>query len=275
MSPHHPTALRLACLLAAGDIVARRGDRRLPAGRRRATCHHCADQAARDRHGRTHPQRDRRTHECTRQIQPQAAEATEVGSSILDDLLAKDTTRPGAGRNLDLMQDDLFDKAWRIAEVMASGKTTVPQHLRGNTGDCLAVCMQAPMEHEPVRGGAKDAHRQRRARIRGTVCERGGAAVRRDPWAVHYEFDDKGPACRVGAILRGEREITWGEWLSAARSRSRTARCGRRTPSNSSWATCRSRMGARLLPRSDPRRLQRRRTRRRVTRLWSRLIRRW
>lgn len=151
-------------------------------------------------------------------IQPQAAEATGVGSSILDDLLAKDyNPTPGQVGMLDLMQDDLFDKAWRIAEVMASGKATVPQHLRGNTGDCLAVCMQALQWNMNPFAVAQKTHIVNgalgyEAQLVNAVVQQSGAIRGR----FYYEFDDKGPACRVGAILRGEREITWGEWLSAA-----------------------------------------------------------
>ena len=33
----------------------------------------------------------------------------------------------------------------RIADIMSSGSCTIPVHLRGNKGDCFAVCMQAAM----------------------------------------------------------------------------------------------------------------------------------
>lgn len=42
-----------------------------------------------------------------------------------------------------LLYGDSFDRMLRIAEVMASGKITVPTHLRGNVADCLAIVMQA------------------------------------------------------------------------------------------------------------------------------------
>lgn len=32
---------------------------------------------------------------------------------------------------------------YKLAEVMAEGRVTVPKHLQGSVGDCLAVCMQA------------------------------------------------------------------------------------------------------------------------------------
>ena len=42
-----------------------------------------------------------------------------------------------------MMDSASMDKMVRLAEIMASGKSTLPVHLRGNTGDCLAVVMQA------------------------------------------------------------------------------------------------------------------------------------
>jgi hypothetical protein len=42
-----------------------------------------------------------------------------------------------------LMDSSSMDRLERIADLMASGKTTVPQHLRGSKGDCFAVCLQS------------------------------------------------------------------------------------------------------------------------------------
>jgi hypothetical protein len=42
-----------------------------------------------------------------------------------------------------MLEGDSMDKMLRMAEVMASGKTTIPQHLRGSVGDCMAVITQA------------------------------------------------------------------------------------------------------------------------------------
>lgn len=42
-----------------------------------------------------------------------------------------------------LMNMDSMDRLERIADLMASGKTTVPQHLRGSKGDCFAVALQS------------------------------------------------------------------------------------------------------------------------------------
>lgn len=42
-----------------------------------------------------------------------------------------------------LMDMASMDRLERIADIMASGKTTVPTHLRGSKGDCFAVAMQS------------------------------------------------------------------------------------------------------------------------------------
>lgn len=41
------------------------------------------------------------------------------------------------------LEGDNMDKMTRLADVMAKGVTTVPKHLQGNLGDCMAVVMQA------------------------------------------------------------------------------------------------------------------------------------
>lgn len=42
-----------------------------------------------------------------------------------------------------LMSGDAMNRIERIAGLMASGKTTVPAHLRGSLGDCFAIALQA------------------------------------------------------------------------------------------------------------------------------------
>jgi hypothetical protein len=42
-----------------------------------------------------------------------------------------------------LMDMASMERLERIADIMASGKTTVPTHLRGSKGDCFAVAMQS------------------------------------------------------------------------------------------------------------------------------------
>lgn len=42
-----------------------------------------------------------------------------------------------------LLHSDSMERLERIADLMASGKTTIPQHLRGSKGDCFAITLQS------------------------------------------------------------------------------------------------------------------------------------
>lgn len=42
-----------------------------------------------------------------------------------------------------LMNDNSMDKLERLADLMASGRATVPGHLKGSKGDCFAICLQS------------------------------------------------------------------------------------------------------------------------------------
>src|SRR5690606_14550984 len=42
-----------------------------------------------------------------------------------------------------LLEGQHLDRMQAVAKMMAGGKATVPQHLRGNEADCLAITMQA------------------------------------------------------------------------------------------------------------------------------------
>lgn len=103
-----------------------------------------------------------------------------------------------------------------FAKMMASSAVTVPDHLRGKPADCMAIAMQA------IRWGmdpfvvAQKTHVVSgrlgyEAQLVNAVVQSSNAIT----GSFHYEFHGDGQAlqCRVGAVLRGEHEITWGEWL--------------------------------------------------------------
>jgi len=113
-----------------------------------------------------------------------------------------------------------------FAKMMASSAVTVPDHLRGKPSDCMAIAMQA------IRWGmdpfvvAQKTHVVSgrlgyEAQLVNAVVQSSNAIT----GSFHYEFDGEGQnlQCRVGAVLRGEHEVTWGEWL----------RCGDVTTKNS------------------------------------------
>lgn len=116
---------------------------------------------------------------------------------------------------LDLLQDENFDKLWRMAEALANSALSVPKELKGNIGDCLAIVTQAMIWGLNPFAVAQKAHVINgklgyEAQLVNAVVMQSGA-IR---GSFCYEYD--GDRCRVGAVLRGETGITWGEWLSAA-----------------------------------------------------------
>ena len=106
-----------------------------------------------------------------------------------------------------------------LAEIMATAKVTVPAHLAGKAGDCLAVIMQAAQWQMNPFAVAQKTHVVNgvlgyEAQLVNAVVQASGAIAGR----FHYEYQGDGAnvACRVGAVIRGEKEVTWNEFLSAA-----------------------------------------------------------
>lgn len=103
-----------------------------------------------------------------------------------------------------------------FAEVMAKSALTVPQHLQGKPADCMAIAMQAAQWGMNPFAVAQKTHIVSgrlgyEAQLVNAVVQASGA-IR---GSFHYEYKGSGDGleCRVGAVLRGESEITWGEWL--------------------------------------------------------------
>lgn len=120
------------------------------------------------------------------------------------------------GLVLDAQNMGLMMKA---AEMMAAGKATVPKHLQGCPSDCLAIIMQAMRWNMDPFVVAQKTHVVNgalgyEAQLVNAVVQASGAIEGR----FHYEYKGDGPAlmCRVGATIRDESEITWGEWLALA-----------------------------------------------------------
>lgn len=106
-----------------------------------------------------------------------------------------------------------------LANIMATAKVTVPAHLAGKAGDCLAVVMQAAQWQMNPFAVAQKTHVVNgtlgyEAQLVNAVVQASGAIMGR----FHYEYQGDGPtvACRVGAVIRGEKEITWNDFLSAS-----------------------------------------------------------
>lgn len=117
-----------------------------------------------------------------------------------------------------MMNPAIMGALYKFAQVMAESKFTVPKHLQGNVGDCLAVAMQATLWGMHPFTVAQKTHQVGgtlgyEAQLVNAVVQNSGAIIGR----FHYEYQGEGARlqCRVGAIPRGESEIVWGEWLSS------------------------------------------------------------
>lgn len=103
-----------------------------------------------------------------------------------------------------------------LASEMAKATVTVPKHLQGKAGDCLAICMQAAQWRMNPFAVAQKTHIVNgvlgyEAQLVNAVVQSSGAIQ----GSFHYEYqgDNQSLACRVGAVLKGQNQITWGEWL--------------------------------------------------------------
>jgi len=103
-----------------------------------------------------------------------------------------------------------------LADIMAAGNMTVPKHLQKSKSDCFAIVMQAAQWGMNPFSVAQKTHLVNgvlgyEAQLVNAVIQSSGAIKGR----FHYEYKGEGDqlACRVGAIISGEAELVWGEWL--------------------------------------------------------------
>jgi len=127
------------------------------------------------------------------------------------------TTSSSITANELMLGDHTFDRAMKMAEMMSKASVAVPQHLRGKPGDCMAIVMQASLWGMNPFSVAQKTHVVNgalgyEAQLVNAVIQRSGAIHGR----FHYEYqgDAGNVSCRVGAIIKGEAEIAWGEWLN-------------------------------------------------------------
>lgn len=110
-----------------------------------------------------------------------------------------------------------------IAELMASGRSTVPQHLQKSEGDCFAVVMQAMQWQMNPFAVAQKTHLINgtlgyESQLVNAVVSSSKAIKGRfkyeysGDWSKH-NIKGSDAAIRAGATLAGDDEITWGEWL--------------------------------------------------------------
>lgn len=125
-----------------------------------------------------------------------------------------------------MMNPESMDRVVRMAEMMAGGKSTVPAHLQKNPADCMAVVLQAMQWGMLPHIVAQKTHIVNgtlgyEAQLVNAVVQESGCITGR----FHYEYRGNSPTmeCRVGAVIRGEREITWSEWLNEAKVKTKNS----------------------------------------------------
>ncbi|EJG2384904.1 recombinase RecT [Kluyvera ascorbata] len=113
-----------------------------------------------------------------------------------------------------------------FADLMAQSAVTVPKHLAGKPADCMAIVMQAMQWGMNPYAVAQKTHLVNgvlgyEAQLVNAIISSSSAIQGR----FHYEYggdwekiagqkdgrDELGLYIRVGAVLRGEADITWGE----------------------------------------------------------------
>lgn len=114
-----------------------------------------------------------------------------------------------------LLDNGSFDKMLRIAEMMSTGKTTVPKHLQGNLGDCMAVVTQAMQWGMNPFAVAQKTHIVNgalgyEAQLVNAVLEATGAV--RNHATYEYRGVGQDLECRVAYILAKDTTPTWNEW---------------------------------------------------------------
>lgn len=144
-------------------------------------------------------------------LTPIAAAARDQEASELQRLLQGDYSPRY------MLEGDSMDKMMRLAEQMATSKLSVPEYLRGNIGDCLAIVTQALLWNMNPFAVAQKTHIVNgklgyEAQLVHAVLQNSGAVQ----GAPVYEYEGSGEnlKCRVGFKLRNEFEVTMGEWLS-------------------------------------------------------------
>lgn len=116
-----------------------------------------------------------------------------------------------------MMNAPLLAQIDSMAKRMASAKNTIPAHLKGSEGDCWAVIMQSIQWRMNPFVVAQKTHLVNgtlgyEAQLVNAVVKSSGAIT----GSFKYDYSGEGVtlSCRVGAILKGDDEITWGQWLS-------------------------------------------------------------
>lgn len=118
-----------------------------------------------------------------------------------------------------ITNDGNMDRVMKMAKMMAGSKVTVPKHLQGSEGDCAAIVIQATNWGMNPFAVAQKTHLVNgvlgyEAQLVNAVIQSSNAI--KGNFSYEYQGDGSQMSCRVGAVLNGQAEITWGEWLKSS-----------------------------------------------------------
>lgn len=133
--------------------------------------------------------------------------------------------------NNTVFNHQMLQRIQEFSKIMASGGATVPKHLQGNSADCMAVTMQAFQWGMNPFAVAQKTHLVNgtlgyEAQLVNAVIVSSGAITGKFKYEYIGKWDEYPKTkktnedeivlnlgIRVGAVLKGEQEITWGEPL--------------------------------------------------------------
>lgn len=140
--------------------------------------------------------------------------ANEVAETVTNEALVAQQDKAST---LALLTDShAMESAMELAGIMASSTMTVPKHLQGKKGDCMAIVLQAMNWGMNPFVVAQKTHLVNG--VLGYEAQLVNAVVQAQGFingSFTYEYQGIGASmkCRVGAVLKGQHALTWGEWL--------------------------------------------------------------
>lgn len=133
----------------------------------------------------------------------------------MNELATTSQSELASGTAATIMSPAALNALVEFSKLMAASAVTVPDHLKGKPADCLAVAMQAAQWGMNPFAVAQKTHiisgrLGYEAQLVNAVIQSTGA-IEGTP---SYEYRGEGPKleCRVGCVLRGQHEVTWGQW---------------------------------------------------------------
>lgn len=133
--------------------------------------------------------------------------------------------------NNTVFSHQMLQRIQDFSKIMASGGATVPKHLQGNSADCMAVTMQAFQWGMNPFAVAQKTHLVNgtlgyEAQLVNAVIVSSGAIIGKFNYEYIGKWDEYPKTkktnedeiklnlgIKVGAILKGDQDITWGEPL--------------------------------------------------------------